>query len=48
MHLTSMDKLIQLKLASQKALFMLRYICEKQIPNVHNLYDVSGAADDMD
>lgn len=43
-----MDKLIQLKLTSQKALYMLRYICEKQIPNVHNLYDIGGTVGQMD
>ena len=41
-NLDSLDKLNALNQTSNRAILMLRYICEKQLPNVHNLYgDVS-------
>lgn len=27
-------------------MYMIRYICEKQMPNVHNLYEVSSQDDE--
>ena len=38
----SLDKLNNLNQSSCRALYIIRYICEKQMPNVHNLYDVSS------
>lgn len=41
-QLKSLDKVNALTQSSYRAMYLLRYICEKQMPNVHNLYEASS------
>lgn len=41
-HFDSLDRLNLLNKSVNRALLMLRYICEKQMPNVQNQYGASG------
>ena len=44
-HFDSLDRLNLLNQSGNRAMLMLRYICEKQMPNVQNMYGGEGEED---
>ena len=39
---SSLEKVNILNQSSNRAMLLLRYICEKQMTNVHNIYDIGN------